>query len=479
VTEVSLLSAFAPHLACVAGGVLAVALDAFDRRALAVLGALAGLTAGVVLALIASTGSPVISGEVVLSGRGFSASVALICAIGALVLLGGWRPLTTTSSGGGLAALATFLIAGAAALVVSADVLVALIALEMMALTAYALVWSARTSAATEASMKYFVQGAVATGLLVLGIAILVGLYGGTTSYVWIRGLMGSDAGPPVTTAFVLIAAAFAYKLGAFPFHSWAPDALETAPPHLAALISGVPKLAAGLAMIVLFSRAVFGGLRPDYVMWVFGSLAILSMVFGAAGGLKQSSYTRMLGYSGITQVGYALVGVSMGGAAMTSVAILLTAYALSAGLAFLAAGAFRAARPTWDGSISGLAGLGRERKVLGVSVAAALFSLVGMPLTAGFWGKFLVFGVAASAGYWWLAVIGVTASVVSFGYYGGVLRSLYFESAPEGSAVQTQGDSDLVCVAVTAGLALLIVATGVLPLLFGMEPLVRFLTFA
>lgn len=478
-TGVSLFVAFGPHIACVAGAALAVALDAFDRRPLAVLAVVAGMTTGAVVAFWSTGGSPSISGDVVLSGSGFSAAVGIICGIGALVVLGGWRPLTRTPSGGGLAALAAVLVAAAAAVAVAVDLLVVLIGLEAMALCAYALVWSARTPSATEAAVKYFVQGAVATGLYVLGLAILFGLYGSSTSYVWVRGVMGTEAGPPVTTAFVLIGVAFAYKIGAFPFHSWALDAFESAPPHLAAVMAGVPKLAAVVAMIVLFSRSVFAGLSPDYQLWVFGSLAILSMVFGAAGGLQQRSYTRMLAYSGVAQVGYALVGVALGAIAMTSAAILLTAYALASGAAFLAAGAFRAARPEWDGTIAGLAGLGRERRLLGASMAVALFSLIGMPLTAGFWGKFLLFGVAVTAGYWWLALVGVIASVVSFGYYGAVLKSLYFET-PVGTAVSGEEPAvDRGAEMVVAVLAVALLAIGIVPILAGFRLLLGVLTFA
>ena len=478
-TEVPLFVAFGPHIACVVGAALAVALDAFDRRELAVLAVVAAMGAGAVVAFGAISGSPSISGDVVLSGSGFSAAVGSICGIGAIVVLGGWRPLTRTPSGGGLAALAAVLVAAAAAVAVAVDLLVVLIGLEAMALCAYALVWSARTPSATEAALKYFVQGAVATGLYVLGLAILFGLYGGSTSYVWVRGVMGTEAGPPVATAFVLVGVAFAYKIGAFPFHSWALDAFESSPPHLAAVMAGVPKLAAVVAMIVLFSRSVFAGISPDYQLWVFGSLAILSMVFGAAGGLQQRSYTRMLAYSGVAQVGYALVGVALGAVAMTSAAILLTAYALASGAAFLAAGAFRVARPEWDGTIAGLAGLGRERRFLGASLAVALFSLIGMPLTAGFWGKFLLFGVAVTAGYWWLALIGVIASVVSFGYYGGVLKSLYFETPVWAPASGEEPTVDRAAELVVAVLAIMLLIIGIVPILAGLRLLLGFLTFA
>lgn len=475
-----MLVAFAPHIACVAGAAGAVASDAFQRRSLAVLLAVAGLAAGAVLAFVGSGRPPELTGDIVLSGTGFSAAVAVICAIGALVLVGGWKWLAEAESGGGLAALAALSIAAAAAVAVTADILVLLITLEALAVCAYVLVWSARTPAAIEAAVKYFVQGAVATGLFVLGLAILFGLYGGSTSYVWIRGVMGTEAGPPVTTALVLIAVALAYKVGAFPFHSWALDAFESAPPHMSALLTGVPKLAAVVAMIILFSRSVFAGLDPAYQMWVFGSLAVASMVFGATGGLRQRSYTRMLAYSGIAQIGYALVGVAVGAAAMTPAAVLVAAYALAGAGAFLAAGVFRVARPGWDGTISGLAGLGRERPVLGASVVVAMLSLIGMPLTAGFWGKFLVFGIAVSAGYWWLALVGVIASVVSFGYYGAVLKSLYFEVPPSRiTRDDEESSTDRPAETVVTVLAVLVVAVGVVPLVAGLGHILSFLSFA
>jgi NADH-quinone oxidoreductase subunit N len=474
-----MLVAFAPHIACVVGAAAAVVFDAFERRDLAVLASVAGLAAAAALAFAGSARTPALTGDVVLSGTGFSATVGVICFLGALVVLASWRPLTGAESGGGLAALATVSVAAAASIAVAADILVLLIALEALALCAYALVWSARTPAATEAAVKYFVQGAVATGVFVLGLAILFGLYGGSTSYVWIRGVMGTESGPPVTTAFVLIGVALAYKIGAFPFHAWALDAFESAPPHFAALLAGVPKLAAVVAMLILFSRSVFAGLDPAYQLWVFGSLAILSMIFGATGGLLQRSYTRMLAYSGVAQIGYALVGVALGARAMTSSALLVAAYALAAAGAFLAAGAFGAFRPGWDGSISGLAGLGRERPLLGAGVTVSMFSLVGMPLTAGFWGKFLVFGVAVSEGYWWLALIGVIASVVSFGYYGAVLRSLYFESPAVRHAPGAENGVDRVAERSVAFIGILIVAVGTLPLILGLQVLLRLFTFS
>lgn len=476
--NVSVITAFAPQIACAAGAVLAVALDAVDRRRLALAAVCAGLVVGAALAFAGSVRPPEISGGVVLSGTGFSAAVGVICAVGAICVLGGWGPLTTRPFGGGLSALVGLGIAAGSVVAAAADIIVVLLGLQIMAVSAYVLVWSAGTPESTEAAVKYFVQGAVATGLLVLGIVILLGLYPGSSSFVAIRQAMGDDTGRHVTTAFVLIVAAFAFKLGAFPFHSWALDALEAAPPHFGAILAGLPKFAAVIAMFILLPRSVFAGLPDAYHAWMIGTLAVLSMGFGASGGLLQSSYTRMLAYSGVAYAGYALAGVAIGAAAMTPTAVLVGAYALASAAAFLAAGAFAGARPGWDGTVRGLAGMGKERPLLGIAVTVALLSMTGIPLTAGFWGKFLVFGLALETGLWWLAAAGVAASVVSFGYYGAVLRALYFEVAPGRPAGDEGRVVDRAAEAVAVALSIVLLAVGVLPLIAGLGPLVEALTF-
>ncbi|HET6498461.1 MAG TPA: proton-conducting transporter membrane subunit, partial [Coriobacteriia bacterium] len=421
---------------------------------------------------------PEISGGVILSGSGFSAAVGIICAAGAIIVLGGWGRVTARAYGGGLAALAGFGIAAGSMVATAADIIVVLLGLQIMAISAYVLVWSTGTPASTEAAVKYFVQGSVATGLLVLGIVILLGLYPGSSSLVAIRQAMGDDTGAHVTTAFVLIAAAFSFKMGAFPFHSWTLDVLETAPPHFAALLAGLPKFAAVVAMFIVIPRSVFAGLPAELLAGVLGAVAVLSMAFGATGGLLQASYTRMLAYSGVAHAGYALAGVAAGATAMTPTAVLAGSYALSAAAVFLAAGAFSAARPGWDGSVRGLAGIGRERPLLGIAVVVALLSLTGIPLTAGFWGKFLVFGLALDMGLWWLAAAGVAASVVSFGYYGAILRALYFESPPPAAAAGEVRGTDGAAEAVAVTLSLAVLALGVLPLITGLGPLLETLTF-
>jgi NADH-quinone oxidoreductase subunit N len=152
------------------------------------------------------------------------------------------------------------------------------------------------------------------------------------------------------------------------------------------------------------------------------------SIIFGNLAALAQRRYGRMLAFSGIAQVGYGLLAVATGNG--RALLLFAAGYALAVSGAFLAAGVFRARRPEWDGSIAGLAGIAREAPVVAASVSVMLLSATGIPPLLGFWGKFLVFLNAASTDLVWLVVLAVLGSVVSFGYYGRVMRVMYFEDS-------------------------------------------------
>jgi NADH-quinone oxidoreductase subunit N len=256
-----------------------------------------------------------------------------------------------------------------------------------------------------------------------------------------------------------------------------------------------VPKLA-GLVAIQSVLLVAFAPLRAVWLPLV-GVLAAASIVFGNLGALRQSSFRRMLGYSGIAQVGYALVALTGPAHTTAALPVFAATYALGAGGAFLIAEA-AGEGSVWDGSIAQLAGLGRRRPALAAALTVCLLSLTGIPLTAGFVGKFLAFGAAVAGGYVWLAVLGVIGSVVSFGYYGSVLRAVYLDDIAEtpeaaSAAVQAQGDEldggvgELLPRSVGAKaagevpqegpawpavvLALCVVAAGVAPLFSGSSP--------
>ena len=287
------------------------------------------------------------------------------------------------------------------------------------------------------AALRYFIQGAVATGIFVLGIAVAMGSGMASSSIASVPPSLTDDLSSVLLAGVMLLIAVYAFKSGAFPFHSWAPDAYETAPIESASFLASAPKAGAVTALVILLAIPATNTSLAGPTTTALALLAAASIVFGNLVALRQSSYRRMLAYSGIAQVGYAFVGLA-GALAIdwplfgrASAVFFVATYAAASAGAFLAAEATRRARPDWDGTISGLAGLGRQRPVLGVSLAVLMFSLAGIPPFLGFWGKLVVFTAAIDGGLVWLAVVGVLGSVVSFGFYGNVLRYVFFEEPP------------------------------------------------
>lgn len=458
----------------VGGAVLALAADAFDRRRAAAYLAALGLWGATACASVARFVPATPGAKAGLLGAGGTA--AIVFTLAALAVTAGSRRFESEGNGGQQAGLIAFMAVATALIAGAVDLAVLFIAIEASALCAYALVATARDRRSEEAAVKYFVQGAVAAGALVLALAIMVGLYGGATGYPELAGAVATNGGSAAAFAMMLLVAVFAFKMGVFPFHAWAPDAYESAPATAAAFMAGAPKLAAVVAATVVLKQTVFGGLVPAAGL-ALAVLAAASIAYGNLAGLRQTSYTRMLGYSGIAQAGYMFVGLAVVADSQTlAVALLGATYALGAMGAFVAADAVRAVRPAWDGSVAGLAGLGRRRPWLGAAIAACMLSLTGIPLTAGFWGKLLVFSGAVVNGMGWLAAVGVVGSVVSFGYYGAVVRSMFLEDAPEGERDGSEPLADRFPVSVVLVSALLVVLLGVVPLFSGLGPLAAFL---
>jgi NADH-quinone oxidoreductase subunit N len=457
---------------------LVMLLDAFDRPRSAVAAGAVFLGAACAVATWGALGAgQALIADVLVLGGGVSAVIAVTFLLSAAAVLGGYSSFATTPAGPGSVALVLMSAAGAALLATSLDLVIALIALETMAVCAYALVVTARTNAAYESSMKYFVQGAVATGLFVMGLAIAAAIHGSGTGYRAIGLGLGSDAFS-ATLAAVLVMSMFAFKLGAAPFHSWAPDVFETAPSASAGFLASAPKIAAlmgtFLALGVVFTETAFEGSASPSAVFAF--LAAASIVIGNLGALRQTSFGRMLGYSGIAQVGYALVGVTLGVAALPATMVFATAYGLAVLAAFLVAAFARSADSEWDGSIAGLGPLLVRSPWVAISLAVALFSLTGIPLTAGFIGKLMLFSMAIGSGYTWLAVVGLVGSVVSFGYYGNVLRAVFFEAEePAAEPASESAPQDRAALLVAVVLAALVLAGGVAPLMGGTSMLLRF----
>ncbi|MCE5191676.1 MAG: NADH-quinone oxidoreductase subunit N [Actinomycetia bacterium] len=474
----SLWLSLSPILLASAGAILGLAFDAFDRRGLAIGVVSAGLlAAGVVSGWLAIVYSPTLINVTNMAvGRGYSAISAVVFLIAAITLVGGSKVLADASTGGQVAVLTALLAAASSLMASTLDLLIVIIALEAIAMISYALVSARRQRRSDEAAMKYFIQGAVATGFALYALSIIFGLFSGSVFLPEIaKSLTG--AGRPALVAMALLMGMYAFKLSAFPFHSWAPDAYETATPSVTAFMGTAPKLAILASLMLVFPMIGFSAEEfATSGFFLFALLATASIVFGNFTGLKQTSFTRMLAYSGIAQVGYALVGAA---AAFllpqrTGFAVLVAglAYAVAAAGAFMGAQAVRSAMPTWDGTVAGLAGVGRKRPALSAALTVMMLSLTGIPLTAGFWGKFLAFGDAATAGHAWLAAVGLLGSVVSFGYYGGVIRSMYLEepSVVETDSAPAGATPDMKAEWATIVLAVCVLAIGVLPFFYGLS---------
>ena len=452
-----------------AGAVVAMALDAFASRRAAAWGALAGLAlaaaAGAVSWFLPGLGV----GRVAIIGSSLASTGAAVALLAALALAGGWRRFAHGVRGGEAAALVAVSTAGAIGSLWARDLVTLLVLLEVMGLAGYAMVALAGTAPARESAMKYFVQGAIATGFAVFGLGVLYAASGGTVAYAGILAAVEQPAfaalARPLLAGGALVLVTLGFKVGAFPMHSWAPDVYETAEVADAAYLASAPKVAAMVALAVFVLTALGRDVSPAPRVLV-AVLCTGSIVVGNFAALSQMSLRRMLAYSGIAQVGYALVALT-GADRGQAILIFAPLYGLAALGAFLAAQAVGETESGWDGSVAGLSGLAARRPALAAALSVCLLSMMGLPLTAGFFAKFLVFAAAVGAGYTWLAVVGVLGSVVSFGYYGRVIRVMYFE---EGDGTPRPQATARPASRVTGAIAIVLVIVGVAPVFAGIN---------
>lgn len=317
-------------------------------------------------------------------------------------------------------------------MMISANDLIALyIGLELQSLALYVVAAIHRdNSKATEAGLKYFVLGALSSGMLLYGASLIYG-FSGATSFAGIAAAVKGGASTGVVVGLVFLLAGMAFKISAVPFHMWTPDVYEGAPTPVAAFFSAGPKMAA-MAMFVRVVITAFPAILPQWQQVVI-FIAIASMVLGAFAAIGQTNIKRLLAYSSIANMGYALVGLAAGTpegvqGVITYMAIYLFTTLGSFGCVLLMRRDGQAVE-----TIEDLAGLSRTRPWLAVALAAMMFSLAGIPPLAGFWAKFYVFGAAINAKLFTLAVIGVVASVVGAYYYLRIVKLMYFdEPKPE-----------------------------------------------
>ena len=318
-------------------------------------------------------------------------------------------------------------------MMVSANDLMALyLGLELQGLALYVAAAFQRDSLrSTEAGLKYFVLGALASGMLLYGASLIYG-FTGTTRFTALAALFAGGETPSlgVVVGLVFLAAGLAFKVSAVPFHMWTPDVYEGAPTPVTAFFSVAPKIAA-IGLLVRVMSQPFGGLVDQWQQIVV-FVSVGSMLLGAFAAIGQTNIKRLMAYSSIGHVGYALIGLAAGTAAgVRGILIYMAIYlAMNAGT-FGCILAMRRKDQMVEG-IDDLAGLSRTQPMLALALGAFMFSLAGVPPLAGFFGKFYVFLAAIDAKLYVLAVIGVLSSVVAAFYYLRIVKIMYFDEPAE-----------------------------------------------
>lgn len=314
----------------------------------------------------------------------------------------------------------------------SANDLIALyMGIELQSLSLYVVASFRRDHVkSTEAGLKYFVLGALSSGLLLYGASLIYG-YAGSTGFDEIAAAVAETDRPVgLLIGIAFLTAGLAFKISAAPFHMWTPDVYEGAPTPVTAFFATAPKIAAG----VLFARALiepFGEMTKDWQQ-ILAFLALCSMFLGAFAGIGQTNIKRLMAYSSIGHMGYALVGLAAGGEAGAAALLLYLTIYLVVNIGVFAFILMMTRGGLQVEKLDDLNGLAKTSPGTAAAIAVLMFSLAGIPPLAGFFGKYFVFAAAVAAGLEWLAVAGVIASVISAFYYLAIVKRMYFDDARE-----------------------------------------------
>jgi NADH-quinone oxidoreductase subunit N len=327
--------------------------------------------------------------------------------------------------------LLLFSIVGMLGLVSAVELISLFVALEIMSVALYALAGMRRGQRESqEAAAKYFLTGAFSSSFFLYGIALIYGASGSTFLRTVGRSLGEAHASPLAVLGAVLVLVGFGFKVGSVPFHMWVPDVYEGAPTTVTGFMAAGVKTAAFGALLRVLGNALPGLAHTTHTL--IAILAAATMIFGNLGALSQSNIKRMLAYSSIAHAGYLLTGLvadpRRGGPAVLFYLVAYSAVNLGA-FGVLAALSRSGSEPL---SLNDISGLGVKRPAAAACLTLFLISLAGVPISAGFAGKFYLFGAAVGAGYASLAVLGMVMSVVSAYYYLRVVVYMYMREVPE-----------------------------------------------
>ena len=312
------------------------------------------------------------------------------------------------------------------------DLIMVFMGLELMSICFYVLAGINRKKlSANEASMKYFLLGAFATGFIVYGIALIYGAAGNTSIQNIIENFVGYSSNIIFILGSMLFVIGFSFKIAAFPFHMWVPDVYQGSATTITGLMSTAGK-AAAFSVLIIIMGAVFGYNAPNIFLPYFAVISASSMLFGSIVAISQTNLKRMLAYSSISHAGYMAIGLAAGNSySIAGIIFYLSVYT------FINIGAF-AVISIIEGEndsridLKYIAGLSKKSPVLAACMSLFMFALAGIPPLAGFFGKYYIFIAAVQSKLTWLALIGVLSSLISIYFYLRVVVLIYFQESTE-----------------------------------------------
>jgi NADH-quinone oxidoreductase subunit N len=438
-------AAILPEIILTLGALVLMMVAAFlGRRASALCSwSAVALLIGAAVALIGEPQSAgaLFGGLIAADGFGaFGKLLIYLCAAVAVIMAHNWfeRDFEHAAEYPVLILLATV---GMSVMVSATNLMSLYVGLELNSLAAYVLAAYRRTDdRSAEAGLKYFVLGGLASGILLYGISLLYG-FTGTTQFDGVAAAFARDGVQSIGLLFGLVftLAGMAFKISAVPFHMWTPDVYEGAPTPVTAFFASAPKVAAMLLSV----RLCLDALGPAIDAWrqIMTFAALASIILGAVAAYGQTNIKRLLAYSSINNVGFALIGLVAGGVAgASSVLFYMAVYVVMTLGAFLCVVRMKNGSGKPVEAIDSLAGLSQSRPGLAAALAVFMFSLAGIPPLFGFWPKLMVFNAAVAEGLYLLAVIGILGTVVGAFYYLKIIKVMYFDAPAEAYSRRVNG---------------------------------------
>jgi NADH-quinone oxidoreductase subunit N len=450
------LSLIRPELVLAGFAMAATLIGAvFGNRSAGLIGLLgfAALVAAGVLALVDQQSAPATAFFGSLRIDGFSAYAKAVIAFSAAftLLLGQEFFAREKDSRFEFAILTVLAVLGMFVMASANDLITLYMGVELQSLAAYVMAaWRRDESRSSEAGLKYFVLGALSSGLLLYGASLVYGFAGSIRfEAIAVAATAGGATNVGLVFGLVFMICGLAFKLAAAPFHMWTPDVYEGAPTPVTALFAAAPKLAA-IALLVRVLYEPFGALTPQWQQ-VVSVIAALSLGVGSVIALAQTSLKRLMAYSSIANMGFALLAVSAGGPQGAAAALIYMTIYLPTTIGIFALLLAMRREGGMVETIDDLAGIAQRRPWIAAAMTVLMFSIAGIPPVAGFWGKWFAFSAAFNAGLTWLVLIAAIATVIAAAYYLNIIRVMWM--APPVASFQPAGPAVIATAVIAAAL--------------------------